>query len=131
MRCKQCGADSPADSEFCRECGIKLEPMSEPVPVPGEAGAFYCARHKKEATRVRCSRCDTPICPRCMVPAPVGILCRDCARRRVPIRARGVLHEAGEVLGDTTRGAGRAVWYLGIWGLIISIIRSLFGGRDT
>jgi hypothetical protein len=38
-----------------------------------------CARHPKIQTRLRCSRCGTPICPQCAVRTPVGLRCPDCA----------------------------------------------------
>lgn len=38
-----------------------------------------CARHPKTQTRLRCSRCGTPICPQCAVRTPVGLRCPDCA----------------------------------------------------
>lgn len=38
-----------------------------------------CARHPKVQTRLRCSRCGTPICPQCAVRTPVGLRCPDCA----------------------------------------------------
>ena len=38
-----------------------------------------CAFHPEEETGLSCSRCDRPICVRCMVQAPVGIRCRECA----------------------------------------------------
>ena len=41
---------------------------------------IYCARHKDTPTNLRCSRCETPICPRCMVQTPVGARCKDCAQ---------------------------------------------------
>jgi len=45
----------------------------------------YCARHPQTETVLRCGRCDTPICPRCLVQTPVGARCRDCANvRRLP-----------------------------------------------
>ena len=45
----------------------------------------YCARHPDVETGLRCGRCDTPICPRCLVQTPVGARCRDCANvRRIP-----------------------------------------------
>lgn len=45
----------------------------------------YCARHPKKETAIRCGRCETPICPDCLVHAPVGMRCPDCARvNRVP-----------------------------------------------
>jgi hypothetical protein len=39
---------------------------------------FYCATHPTVQTALRCSRCEKPICPRCMVQTPVGARCRDC-----------------------------------------------------
>lgn len=38
-----------------------------------------CPRHPSVPTRLRCSRCGTPICPRCMVETPVGFRCPSCA----------------------------------------------------
>jgi membrane associated rhomboid family serine protease len=38
-----------------------------------------CYRHPDRPTLVRCSRCERPICTDCMVPAPVGIQCPECA----------------------------------------------------
>ena len=38
-----------------------------------------CARHPNTPTRLRCSRCGTPICPLCAVRTPVGLRCPDCA----------------------------------------------------
>jgi membrane associated rhomboid family serine protease len=38
---------------------------------------MYCYRHPNRETRVTCSECGRPICPDCMVFAPVGIRCPD------------------------------------------------------
>jgi len=38
-----------------------------------------CPRHPAISTRLRCSKCGTPICPRCMVETPVGFRCPSCA----------------------------------------------------
>jgi hypothetical protein len=43
-------------------------------------GATYCARHPQVETYLRCGRCETPICPRCLVQTPVGARCPECAR---------------------------------------------------
>jgi hypothetical protein len=49
------------------------------------AETTYCARHPGVETALRCGRCDTLICPKCMVMSPVGSRCRDCAQiRRLP-----------------------------------------------
>jgi hypothetical protein len=39
-----------------------------------------CSYHPDVTTGLRCTRCGKPICPRCMVPSPVGYRCPDCAR---------------------------------------------------
>jgi hypothetical protein len=41
-----------------------------------------CAAHPEVETALRCGRCDTPICPRCLVMTPVGARCRSCAQLR-------------------------------------------------
>lgn len=41
--------------------------------------AVFCARHPEVETYLRCGKCGTPICPRCLVQTPVGARCRDCA----------------------------------------------------
>ena len=45
----------------------------------------YCPRHRKTETALRCGKCGTPVCPRCVVHTPVGMRCPDCAQlRRLP-----------------------------------------------
>jgi membrane associated rhomboid family serine protease len=39
-----------------------------------------CYRHPDRETGIRCTRCERPICPDCMVNASVGFHCPDCAR---------------------------------------------------
>ncbi|MDQ3964502.1 MAG: rhomboid family intramembrane serine protease [Actinomycetota bacterium] len=48
---------------------------------------LYCYGHPNTPTRLRCSRCDRPICGRCSIPATVGQHCPECvaeARRTAP-----------------------------------------------
>ena len=47
---------------------------------PGQHTACY--RHKNVETAVSCSECGRPICPDCMVFAPVGIHCPECSQQR-------------------------------------------------
>lgn len=62
----------------------------------------YCYRHPNVRTAVHCTRCGRPICPDCMIPAPVGHQCPQCVedarrefrrgsvRRVQPVRAGGL-----------------------------------------
>jgi hypothetical protein len=55
-------------------------PTPSPVPTTPTSRIVECPRDPGVETALRCSRCDTPICPRCLVQTPVGARCRDCAR---------------------------------------------------
>lgn len=95
-----------------------------------------CARHPAVETRLRCATCDTPICPRCAVDAPIGMRCPDCARpsrtgglRRQPdqiARAAGVA-ALGALVGGALIGGVRLV--LPIGGLIVAYLVGLQLGR--
>jgi len=51
------------------------------APSPsGQSETLRCARHPNIETVLRCGRCDTPICARCMVMSPVGARCPSCAQ---------------------------------------------------
>ena len=53
--------------------------MTEPERPAGSTGAPpQCYRHAGRETYIRCSRCDRPICPDCMVSAAVGFQCPEC-----------------------------------------------------
>jgi hypothetical protein len=105
----------------------------------GLSAPVMCANHPKVETGVRCSECGKPICPDCMVQAPVGIKCRECARMprsaRVTLRpdkaARAILAAFGVgsgfgVLLAFAGGAG-----LGFFTLIIAYFVGLLTGRVT
>ncbi len=47
---------------------------------PSHSDTLRCARHPNTETVLRCGRCETPICQRCMVMSPVGARCPSCAQ---------------------------------------------------
>ncbi|MBV9171279.1 MAG: hypothetical protein JOZ81_14470 [Chloroflexi bacterium] len=53
--------------------------MSTSAPLASDE-TLYCARHPGTETSLRCGRCFTPICPKCLVGTPVGARCPTCAR---------------------------------------------------
>ena len=62
---------------------VRMSAQTENVPVVTET--TYCAKHPTVETALRCGRCETLICPKCLVIGPVGTRCRDCAQiRRLP-----------------------------------------------
>ena len=41
---------------------------------------MQCATHPDTETLLRCSKCEKPICPRCVIQTPIGGRCKECAR---------------------------------------------------
>ncbi|MBM2810620.1 MAG: putative rane protein [Chloroflexi bacterium] len=77
-----------------------------------------CSRHRTVQTYLRCSRCGTPICPRCLVHTAVGARCPSCGSERQVRPAVGFVR----LMGAT--GAGLGIGMLA--GMALAIIP--FGG---
>lgn len=75
---------------------------ADPAPAPHSEDVF-CTRHPSVETALRCSRCETPICPKCLVPTPVGARCPDCAQvRRIPtynMQSGAIMRAAAAAIG--------------------------------
>lgn len=74
--------------------------MDEP-PLPPAPPLETCYRHPEERTAVHCTRCGRPICPACMVPAPVGHHCRTCVEEARREFRRGGLRVGARGLSAT------------------------------
>jgi membrane associated rhomboid family serine protease len=66
-----------------------------PMAAPEQTQTMVCYRHPSHETAVTCSSCGRPICTECMVFAPVGIKCPECAgtptgAKKAAVRARSV-----------------------------------------
>jgi hypothetical protein len=59
-----------------------MEENYKSLEVPGEPGVYWCAKHKSVQTRLRCGRCETPICPKCTKMGPTGARCSACLSNR-------------------------------------------------
>jgi membrane associated rhomboid family serine protease len=85
---------------------MEAHPNLPPPPLEVE----HCYRHPAVATAVHCTRCGRPICPDCMIPAPVGHHCPTCI---------------AEARAEYRRGPGRRVAIANAKAL--SVTRALIG----
>jgi len=84
-----------------------------------------CVNHPGVETRLTCSSCGNPICPRCMVTTAVGQKCGDCARQ--PRSAKGApppaLVARAFGAGYVVAAVGAAVWlFVPFLGLILAAV---------
>lgn len=88
------------------------QPFQPAPPAP------ECYRHPGRQTWIACQRCGRPICPECMIPAPVGFQCPDCVAQgardtRQHLGAYGGLRSADPTVTSVTLiGLNAAVWGL-------------------
>jgi hypothetical protein len=89
-----------------------------------EADTFFCARHPGVETVLRCGRCETPICPKCVVFTDVGARCPTCApSRKLPQLEVGPVWLARGGLAAAAAGAVVGV----LWGLLLPGTFGLLG----
>jgi len=122
--CPRCGRENPPENEFCGRCGLELASVS-PTVEPSPEDVLYCYKHPKEATQLRCGRCERPICHRCVVISPAGTRCRECSKSNVPIRPGAIVHEARVGARSILRMGPYGIW---IWVVIISMVLGLVRG---
>ena len=97
--------------------------MAAPEPVA-------CARHHNVETYLRCGRCETPICPKCLVHTPVGARCPDCARPTRISRPGGtVAYLSGGAAGFAVGALGGALMPFIPGGLLILLLTGYLVGE--
>jgi membrane associated rhomboid family serine protease len=62
--------------------------------------AVCCYRHPDRETGIRCTRCERPICPECMVNASVGFQCPECVNEAAHRTATPRTVAGGTVAAD-------------------------------
>ena len=106
-------------------------------PAPSDPPAARCAAHPGVETYLRCGRCETPICPRCLVMTPVGARCRGCARlKKLPMFVVGPLdyiRGAAAGVGAAVVGAALLAFIpgLGFFGFILMLGLGYAAGQAT
>jgi hypothetical protein len=91
-----------------------------------------CSNHPGVETRLQCSNCGRPICPRCMVTSSVGQKCPDCAKQTG--RARGqpsaavLARSFGAAAAVGLAGALLLVTAGGRFGLLLSVLYGFLVG---
>jgi len=89
-----------------------------------------CAFHPGVETEVRCAECERPICPKDMVPTPVGYKCKICAK---PARSQYQVVKPGQLLraivlgGAVGIGGGIVLAFLPFGGIFMGFIWSVIG----
>ena len=87
-----------------------------------------CARHPGTETRLHCSQCGTPICPRCSVETPVGQKCPDCARQKRTAVRQGRPRQYAKAAGAGVVVAAGAGFLLPLlWGIPLVGFFASFG----
>jgi membrane associated rhomboid family serine protease len=67
--------------------------VTEPVATD-ESYDWRCYRHADREAGVKCRRCERPICPDCMISAPVGFQCPSCVKGAPAVRTMRNLRSA-------------------------------------
>ncbi|GAA0562774.1 rhomboid family intramembrane serine protease [Paractinoplanes ferrugineus] len=89
--------------------------------------APVCYRHPSRETYLRCTRCDRPICPDCMVEASVGHQCPECVSE-----GRKTQREARSAFGGSQAGlAGYATRTLIGINVAVMVLSAIVGGAKA
>ncbi|MFF9472956.1 rhomboid family intramembrane serine protease [Streptomyces roseolus] len=74
-----------------------------------QSGPPHCYRHPGTETGIRCTRCEKPICPECMISASVGFQCPDCVRTGSGTGHAADANQARTLVGGRVRTDDRLI----------------------
>ncbi|MER5178651.1 rhomboid family intramembrane serine protease [Streptomyces sp. NPDC002896] len=91
-----------------------------------------CYRHPDRETGIRCTRCERPICPECMLNASVGFQCPDCVREGSGTGHAPAANQPRTIAGGTMASDPRLVTKIlvGI-NLAVFVVQLSIGDRFT
>lgn len=89
--------------------------------------APQCYRHPGRVTYVNCQRCGRPICPECMISAPVGFQCPECVAEGM----RSTRQNQAPFGGLRSRRPGQASLALIGINVAVWIMLTLTGGASS
>lgn len=92
-----------------------------PETPPPQTAVPTCYRHPGRETHVRCSRCDRPICPDCMISASVGFQCPECVNAG-NARTRTARTPFGGRVSDDPGYASKAIIALCVLGYLAPLL---------
>ncbi|MGW1025528.1 rhomboid family intramembrane serine protease [Streptomyces sp. NPDC002577] len=91
-----------------------------------------CYRHPDRETGIRCTRCERPICPECMLNASVGFQCPDCVREGSGTGHAPIANQPRTIAGGTMTADPRLITkiLIGI-NLAVFVVQLAIGDRFT
>lgn len=123
--CPRCGKENDPSATNCVRCGINMNEVQESYQAEPQAPEFFCYKHPKNATNLKCGRCDRPICTKCTVIGPSGVRCRECAKLNIAVRPGAVVHEVKRGFSSILRFGPWGIWIMiVIVGMLFSMFRS-------
>ncbi|MFI7408292.1 rhomboid family intramembrane serine protease [Streptomyces sp. NPDC049627] len=105
--------------------------MDQPAGSPQDAQNLpVCYRHPDRETGIRCTRCERPICPECMVSASVGFQCPHCVRSSSGTGQAPTASQPRTLAGGTIAADPRLFTKILI-GINIAVFIAVQAGSDT
>ncbi|WP_282695053.1 rhomboid family intramembrane serine protease [Streptomyces sp. CC208A] len=93
-----------------------------------QSGLPHCYRHPGTETGIRCTRCEKPICPECMISASVGFQCPDCVRSGSGTGHAAGANQARTLAGGRVRNDDRLITKILIGINVLVYVLVLIGG---